>query len=210
MSQLNVEPTNRADALRAIFGPAGREASNAMHKWSAGRVSLTVDDVCETPLETIQGELQIGDDLMTLIVLTMLGDLGGQLILAFDEPAGRQMCQALIGTPGTGPGWSELEKSALMETGNILACAYVNALTHSVKQRLIPGPPQLIEDFGACVLQQALMAQAMSGDDVLICRTSFRYGQEEMPWSMFFVPDALLRQALDEAVRTYQQLSVSE
>lgn len=210
MSQLKTEPTNRSDALRAIFGPAAREASTAMHRWSAGRVTLSLDDVCETSLEQLQPELQVGDDLMTLIVLSMGGELGGQLILAFTEVAGRQMCEALIGPTGNGPGWSELEKSGLMETGNILACAYVNALTHSVKRRLIPGPPQFIEDFGSCVLEQALMAQAMSGDDVLVCRTSFRYGNETLQWSMFFVPDASLRQALDEAVSNYQHMNVVE
>ncbi|MBL8826712.1 MAG: hypothetical protein JNM18_06965 [Planctomycetaceae bacterium] len=204
MSHVTMDSTNRADALRAIFGPAAREASTAMQRWSAGRVTLSLDDVCESSLDALLPEVQMGDELMTLIVLTMGGELGGQLILAFTEPAGRQMCEALIGVQGTGPGWSELEQSGLMETGNILACAYVNALTHSVKRRLIPGPPQFIEDFGACVLEQALMAQAMNGDNVLVCRTSFRYGNETLPWSMYFVPDAALRQALDQAVNEYR------
>ena len=36
------------------------------------------------------------------------------------------------------PEWSELEKSALTETGNILGCAYVNALTRLIGTDLVP------------------------------------------------------------------------
>ena len=60
-----------------------------------------------------------------------------------------------------------------METGNILGCAYVNALTRLVGTDLRPSAPYFIQDFGASVLEQALMTQAAAGDSLLLCDIGF-------------------------------------
>ncbi len=83
-----------------------------------------------------------------MVVMTLDGELGGSLILMFDEVNGRQLAASLLGREaGTEPEWSELEKSALMETGNILGCAYVNALTRLIGTDLRPSAPVLHPGF---------------------------------------------------------------
>ena len=64
------------------------------------------------------------------------------MVLTFNEENGRQLAASLLQTePNSGPDWSELEQSALMETGNILGCAYVNAITRLIDHQLVPTPP---------------------------------------------------------------------
>ena len=93
-------------------------------------------------------ELAVGDEMLTMVVMTLDGELGGSLILIFDELNGRQLAASLLGREvGTEPEWSELEKSALMETGNILGCAYVNALTRLIGTDLRPSAPVLHPGF---------------------------------------------------------------
>ena len=124
-------------------------------------------------LEEVAVELAVGDEPLTMVVMTLNGQLGGSIILMFDELNGRQLAASLLGREaGTESEWSELEKSALMETGNILGCAYVNALTRLVGMDLFPSPPYFIQDFGASVLQQALMAQAASRRQTCCSATS--------------------------------------
>ena len=54
-------------------------------------------------------------------------------------------------------GGVECGGSGLVETGNILGCAYMNALTRLVGTDLVPSAPYFIQDFGASVLQQAMV-----------------------------------------------------
>ena len=96
--------------------------------------------------------------------------------------------------------WSELEKSALMETGNILGCAYLNALTELTGNELVPSPPYFVQDYGASVLQQALLAQAMASDEALICRTCFKREDHRLQWSVFFIPTLELRKRMENAL----------
>jgi chemotaxis protein CheC len=189
--------------LSSLFTSATEHASVAMDKWTNGNISLSLDELREVALEDVTDELDIGDELFTMVVLNLEGELGGQLILTFDEENGRQLAASLLGRePNTDPEWSPLEKSALNETGNILACAYMTVLTEVIAATLVPSPPFFIQDYGASVLQQAVMTQAMVSDRVLICRTIFQRGDEILNWNIFFVPTEELLAALENAVET--------
>jgi chemotaxis protein CheC len=172
-----------------------------MCRWTDGLITLSLDETRELPLENVCTELNLGDDLLTMVVLSLEGKVGGEMVLTFDEQNGRRLVASLLNRPeNTDPQWSELERSALTETGNILGCAYLNALTRLVDAELVPSAPYFIQDYGASVLQQALLAQAASCDQVLVCRTGFHWRGEELNWRVIFVPSDGMRAAMEAAL----------
>lgn len=186
--------------LQNVLGAATEEASHAMSIWTGGEISLSLDCVREMPLEMVTQECDLGMDLLTMVVLTIAGDIGGTMILTFDEENGRRLAATLLRQEvSTDPEWSELERSALNETGNILGCAYFNAIARLVNCEFVPSPPTFLQDYGVCVLQQALMEQAQEAMDVLICQTTFLQGSEKLNWNILFVPDPKMRQTLRTA-----------
>ena len=68
-----------------------------MCRWTNGLITVTLDQVREIALEEIGAELEIGDELLTMVVLTIGGEVGGNLILLFDEVNGRQLAASLLG-----------------------------------------------------------------------------------------------------------------
>jgi len=202
MTSVDCLETPKAHLLRQLFSSATHDASMAMSRWTNSLISLTLDEVCELPLEAACEELNITDELLTMVVLNLEGELGGSMVLTFNERNGRQLAASLLqAEPNVGPGWSELEQSALTETGNIIGCAYVNAITRLIDRPLLPSAPYFVEDFAASVVEQALVAQAASRETVMICRTCFRNEEEELNWWMLFVPSIALRTAMENALR---------
>lgn len=190
------------EVLHQLFGSATHDASAAMCRWTSGLITLTLDEVREMPLEEASGLVDRDDDLLTMVVLTLDGEVGGTMILMFDDVSGRQLAATLLSREsGDQPEWSDLEKSALCETGNILGCAYMNALTRLIDAELVPSPPYFLQDYGASVLQQALMEQAATCDHVLICRTGFHREGKELNWNVYFVPTVGMRRAMNDALR---------
>ena len=187
--------------LYELFTSATHDASAAMCRWTNGLITVTLDQVREIALEEVIAELEIGDELLTMVVLTIGGEVGGNLILLFDEAGGRQLAASLLGRePGTEPEWSELEKSALTETGNILGCAYVNALTRLIGTDLMPSAPYFIQDYGASVVQQAVMTQALTSDRLLLCQIGFRRKEQELDWRVVFVPTQGMQEAMQRSL----------
>ncbi|MDA7978635.1 MAG: chemotaxis protein CheC [Pirellulales bacterium] len=189
--------------FQEIFASATQSASESLRGWTSGQISLELDDVHELPMEEVTSQLEVGEEMLTIIALTLEGELGGQIILTFDEENGRQLAATLLNRELNLEGdWSALEISALKETGNILACAYVHTISELIGKNLIPSPPHFIQDFGASVLQQAVMAQAMTSDRVLVCRTTFLRGKEALDWRVFFVPDHALLSEIHATVQS--------
>lgn len=200
MTRFPTPEDSRLELLHQLFASATHDASAAMCRWTDGLITLSLDEVREIPLENVCQELNLGDDLLTMVVLSLEGEIGGEMILTFDEENGRHLVASLLRRPvGVSEAWSELEKSALTETGNILGCAYMNALTRLIHADLVPSSPYFIQDYGASVLQQALMAQAMTCDRVLICRTGFHREGEDLNWRVIFIPTDAMRRAVEAA-----------
>ncbi|GAA4422241.1 chemotaxis protein [Bremerella cremea] len=186
--------------LHDVLTAATYEASSAMSVWTGGKISLTLDCVREVPLESISEEFDLGMEPLTMVVLTIDGDAGGTMILTFDEENGRGLAASLFKQEvSTDPEWTETEKSALMETGNILGCAYFNAIARLVQAEFVPSPPAFLQDYGPCVLEQALMLQAQCSYDVLICQTTFLKGEEKLNWHILFIPNPKIGDALQSA-----------
>jgi len=191
----------KMNLMRELFGSATHDASAAMCRWTNSLVTLTLDEVCETPLESVCGDLQLGNKPLIMVVLNLEGDAGGTLMLTFNEEGARGLAASLLEAPvNPGPDWNELEQSALMETGNILGCAYVNAVTRLIDYPLVPSTPYFVVDYGASVLQQALLGQALASDTVLIGRTMFQHKEDELSWWLLFVPSIALRDIIERSL----------
>ncbi len=197
-------------AFNQLFAEATQCASDSMSRWTSGTISLSLDEVRDLPLEDVANELELGYELLTMIVLTLDGPLDGQLILTFDEENGRQLASSLLGRKPTNDGddgwsqteWSPLEQSALSETGNILGCAYIKALTDLLDLELVPSPPMFVQDFGASMIEQAVISQSADCERAIVCRTQFSREGKELDWNVFFVPSQALLERLENALES--------
>jgi len=202
MNDISFQNDTELQLLYQLFLPATRDASSAMCRWTGSLITLTLDEVRRIPLSEVCANLNINDEILTMVVLSLEGNFGGEMILTFDDENGRQLAAALLGREvSDGSEWTMLEKSALTETGNILGCSYMNALTKLIGHELVPSPPYFIQDYGASVLQQALIVQAIDCDEVIVCQTGFYRDGEELNWRVIFVPTDAMRKAMENALK---------
>jgi chemotaxis protein CheC len=188
------------DSLRRLCVLATQNAAVAMCRWTATHIALTLEEVCEVPLENLCAELQIGDEFLTMVVLASGGETGAEIILMFDETSAATLAARFLPLKMDDPDQQRgLEDSVLCETGNILACAYLNTLANLIGRDLLPASPVLIRDYGASVLEQAMMGQAACSDQVLVCRTTFEQDGQRLKWQVLFVPTEATRRQMEQA-----------
>ena len=200
MKPTQTDPQSRLEMLESLVFSATQHASRAMTQWTNGQVNLSMDKLVEVGLEEVTEMAELGEELMTMVVFGIDGPLPGQLILAFDDANGRELSASLIGKEiPDDPNWTPLEQSAIMETGNILASAYLNEMTRITREQLKPSAPTFVQDFGGSVLAQALIAQAMYSDKILICQTRFEFNSKDVNWSVYFLPGPELIECLKSA-----------
>ena len=108
-----------------------------------------------------------------------------------DDDAGLALAAMLLGRePSAGDRWGELEKSAVVETTNIIGCAYVNAMAKSTAATTaaMPSPPWFLRDFAPAVMQSIVMAQPTLSETVFLTRTEFAIEGSPARCSLVFLP----------------------
>jgi len=184
-------------ALTAVFHRGSDEASAALIRWLDRPARVSIEEVEQIALADASGALGNPEQPACCCVMSLSGRVTGQLLLACDDISGLALADLLLGRPiGTSTQWSEHERSAALETANIIGCAYLNALSRSFSEtdgaepELLPSPPRFVRDFADAVLQFALMDQAMSSNIVLLTRTEFEIEDAPVHCRLLLVPDA--------------------
>jgi chemotaxis protein CheC len=179
--------------LALIFARGAEDASAALSKWLGLPVRLTVSAVDEIDLSETADLLGPADRVVAACAMELRGGLTGQLLLVFEDRSGLALTDLLLRQPeGTATAWGEIERSAAMETANIVGCAYLNSLAAhlpaSEADAVVPSPPEFRHEFAGTLLEFAVMDQATRLDRLLLLRTRFETERAELDWSLLLVP----------------------
>ena len=181
--------------LATIFHHGAADASIALAKWLGRPAALSVNRLDLLPIEEAAAVMGSSEALICGCAMRIDGAIGGLLLLAADDDAGLSLADTLLERPtGTSTSWGDLERSAVIETANIVGCAYLNAICAAIgpagANGILPSPPIFLRDFPEAVMEAVLMEQPVLSDVVLLARTEFRIDGTPVGCGLVFLPDA--------------------
>jgi chemotaxis protein CheC len=177
------------DALREVANIGAGHAATALSQLTGHTIMINVPALGVHPRTEIRTLLEKPDGEVAAVDVRMLGELTGQTLLVFEHQAAKELAALLtMRQPGEGP-LSELERSAVQEVGNILASAYLNALSQIVGGVLLPTPPRVDTGPGGDVVHLAA-TRGPGSDPVLTINTRFTMeGGSEVRGTFLVLPD---------------------
>lgn len=186
--------------LKEAFRRGAEDGSAALAKWLDRPVALSFERLETLPLTSAAAVLGSGDEPVCGCVMGIRGAIGGLLLLVAEDAAALSLADTLLELPvGTSTEWGELERSAVIETANIVGCAYLNALCTILSPEnavgILPTPPVFLRDFPAALMEASLMEQPLPADAVLVANSEFRISGTLFPCSLVFMPDGDVLQA---------------
>ena len=127
--------------------------------------------------------------MVTGISFLMLGAVQGRLLMVIPlESAGIILEKLLLRTYPPDPPLSELERSAIMEVGNIFASACVDKLGESLRMTLVPSTPFLaIAPYGE-IIHHFLADSGAAGIPGQMSETDICSEDERFAFQCFFFP----------------------
>jgi chemotaxis protein CheC len=177
----------------AIFRHAAVEASAALSKWLGRPTSIVINEVSALPMEDAVAMLGAGDEPLVACAMHIAGSFAGLLVLTCDDHSGLALAEMILAGTG-GQAWGELQQSALVETANIIGCAYLNTVARPESPEapvsIMPSPPWFVRDYAASVMQSIIMTQAASSDTVFLSHSDFSIDGSPVKCSLIFVPEA--------------------
>jgi chemotaxis protein CheC len=192
------------DALREVANIGAGHAATALSQMTNRTIMIAVPEVNVRPLEEVTDLVGSAGQVIAAVLMHMMGDLTGRTLVIFPEDSARTLCDILLRrSPGTTRAFEAMEQSGLKEAGNILASAYLNALSDFMGMMLVPSVPSLVVDLSGAVLTTAYLNFGHERDFVFCVETSFRVeGTEELLQGHFLLlPDMPSLRAVFDAIR---------
>jgi chemotaxis protein CheC len=190
------------DALREVANIGAGHAATALSQMTGRKIMIDVPEVSIRPLEEAADLVGPPDGIIAAVLMHMMGDLTGRTLLVLPENAAKGLCQILLRRPEAPEGFGDMERSTIMETGNILCSAYLNALSDFMGMMLLPSVPALVIDQAGAVLTTAYLNFGHARDHVICVETSFRFeGLTELFRGQFILmPDVASLTAIFDAI----------
>lgn len=204
MNDLLTLKETQLDALREVANIGAGHAATALSQMTGRTIMITVPTIHITKLEEVPQQLSEEEEPIAAVLMHMLGDLTGRTLLVFPQPTAVRLAELMLRRPeGSSADFGALEQSAIKEAGNILAGAYMNALSDFLGLMLLPSPPSLAIDMSGAVLTSAHLQFGADRDHVFSVETQFLLSEhgEHLRGFFLLIPDVAALQAILRAVR---------
>jgi chemotaxis protein CheC len=195
---------SQLDAMREVANIGAGHAATALSQMTNRKIMITVPRVNVRPLEEACDIVGTPGEVIAAILMHMMGDLTGRALLMFPQPAARTICDFLLRREmGTTQNFGEMEKSALKEAGNILASAYLNALSDFMGMMLVPSVPSLTIDLSGAILTSAHLNFGHDRDYAFCVETAFRVEgtNDSLGGHFLLLPDIASVRSIFDAIR---------
>ena len=195
---------SQLDAMREVANIGAGHAATALSQMTNRTIMITVPRVNIRPLEEACDTVAKPDEVTAAILMHMMGDLTGRALLLFPQRSARTLCDFLLRRElGTTQDFGEMEQSALKEAGNILASAYLNALSDFMGMMLVPSVPSLVIDLTGAVLTSTHLNFGHDRDYAFCVETSFRLegAAEPLAGHFLLLPDMASLRSIFDAIR---------
>ncbi len=191
------------DALREVANIGAGHAATALSQMIGETIMISVPRINVSRLEDVPPQIGEPDEAVAAVLMHMMGDLTGRTLLVFPRRTAIHLAGMLLRRPSTGDEFSEMERSAIKEAGNILSSAYMNALSDFMGMMLLPSPPSLAIDMSTAVLTTAYLQFGSDKDYVFCVESEFLMDEigERLHGFFLLLPDSASLQAILKAVR---------
>ena len=176
------------DVLREVANIGAGHAATALSTMIGSTIMISVPRVNVLQVDEVPPVVADHEEPVAAVLLHMLGDLTGRTLLVFPCATALRLAELLMQRePSGGFALGELEESAVMEVGNILSSAYMNALAEFMNMMLLPSPPTLRIDTSAAVLTDTQVRFALATDQALCVESEFLLPEVDEKLRGFFL-----------------------
>ncbi|NLJ16571.1 MAG: hypothetical protein GX346_05525 [Clostridiales bacterium] len=127
---------------------------------------------------------------MAGILVRLEGDIEGMIMFLLEKPFAETIISSFMGTVSDDfVALNEYERSALTEMGNIMAGAYLSAISQLTDLFINISVPSLTIDMLGAIMSVPAIEFAQVGDKVLLINESFIIDNKHIKSNMILIPE---------------------
>ena len=173
---LNELSSMQYDVLRELGNIGAGNATTALSQLVNSKIDIGVPQVRLLGFDELPSIVGSEEKVMVGILLMISGDIQGMMFL-MDPQVAKKLVNRLMGGYGMNENadvdFDDMEKSAVMEIGNIIAGAYLRSLGDMTNLTIDVSVPLLQIDMAGAIFSVPAIEFGKIGDKVLLIETKF-------------------------------------
>ncbi len=166
------------DILKEIGNIGAGNATTAVATMLNLTLEMKVPKVELIAVEDLGSAIGPEEQTIVGIFLEVKQDISGSIMFLMELEPAHYLVDRLMGVMGgvggsKGADFSDMELSALKEIGNIIAGAYLSALSSMTNLVILPSIPYISVDMAAAILSVPAIQFGQYGDNALMIQTKF-------------------------------------
>lgn len=191
------------DGLREVANVGAGHAATALSQLTRRRIMVEVPRLRIAPIAEVDSlDAARG---AAAVLFQVLGDATGRCVQIFPSRTASRLAEILLTRPVVQfpDAFGEMERSTLMEVGNIVTGAYLSALSDFLGLLLLASVPRLVLDGAGSVFGDGGISAGAKTELVLCIDTHFSMDDpdEELDGHFLLLPDPPALRAIFQALR---------
>ena len=133
----------------------------------------------------------VGDESAALVVFELQGEIqhGGYIIFYITKESAIRLTNTMLGMTDMDRELNEMDQSALLEVGNIMVSAFLDATAELLGFIMLPSPPALSIDMAHAAMESLIAQLGEEVDEVLLFSTELICEEHKIDSDIIMLPE---------------------
>jgi chemotaxis protein CheC len=198
--------TIQSDAIQELGNIGAAHAATTLSQMLGSTIEMSVPAVTVVDLSHLADYM--GEESAAMVAFELQGDIphGGYILFYITRESAIRMTNTMLGLTETNRPLSEMDESALLEVGNIMVSAFLDATAELLGFVMLPSPPALTIDMAHAAMQSLIAQMQEETNEVLLFSTELTCEEYKVDSDIIMMPE---RSTLNKIIELLENLMKS-
>ncbi len=179
----------QADAIQELGNIGAAHAATTLSQMLGSTIEMSVPAIRVVDLSQL-GQY-MGEESAAMVAFELQGDIphGGYILFYITRESAVRMTNTMLGQTEINRPLSEMDESALLEVGNIMVSAFLDATAELLGFVMLPSPPSLTIDMAHAAMQSLIAQMQEETDEVLLFSTELVCEEYKVDSDIIMMPE---------------------
>jgi chemotaxis protein CheC len=179
----------QADAIQELGNIGAAHAATTLSQMLGSTIEMSVPAIKVVDLSQL-GQY-MGEESAAMVAFELQGDIphGGYILFYITRESAVRMTNTMLGQTEINRPLSEMDESALLEVGNIMVSAFLDATAELLGFVMLPSPPSLTIDMAHAAMQSLIAQMQEETNEVLLFSTELVCEEYKVDSDIIMMPE---------------------
>ena len=182
--------TVQADAIQELGNIGAAHAATTLSQMLGSTVEMSVPAIKAIDISEL-GEY-MGDEPAAMVAFELQGEIphGGYIVFYISRESAIRLTNTMLGLTDMNRTMNEMDESALLEVGNIMVSAFLDATAELLGFIMLPSPPALSLDMAHATMSSLIAQMSEEVDEVLLFSTELVCEEHKIDSDIIMLPES--------------------